>query len=56
MKCLTRAEGKTVLDELLIARELISPEYLVAPIAHISEEGMPDMLHVSTYLMGAPGL
>ena len=41
VECLTGAEREAVLDELLVAGELVTPKDLVATIACISEERCP---------------
>ena len=56
VECLARTERETIVDELLVSRELISPQDLVAPVARISEEWMADVLHVCSYLVRAPRL
>ena len=53
VKGLAWAEREAVLDELLVARELISPQDLVASVARVSEERMPDVAHVRTDLVRA---
>ncbi len=53
---LTGAEREAVLDELLVAGELVAPKDLVATIACISEERVPDVAHVGTDLVRASRL
>ena len=56
VECLTGAEREAVLDELLVAGELVTPKDLVATIACISEERVPDVAHVGTDLVRASRL
>lgn len=56
MECLAGAERETVVDKLLVAGELVSPQDLVPAVACISEEWVPYVLHVGTYLVGTPRL
>ena len=53
MECLTRHEAEAVFDKLLVAREGGAFEDAVATIGGIVEEGVSEVLHVGTYLMGA---
>ena len=53
VECLTGAEREAVLDELLVAGELVTPKDLVATIACISEEWVPDVAHVGADLVRA---
>ena len=56
VECLTGAEREAVLDELLVAGELIAPKDLVTTIACISEERVTDVAHVGADLVCAPRL
>lgn len=51
MKCLARTNLKTVPDILFVAAASVSAYYLVATITFVTEQRMPDMPHVGTYLM-----
>ena len=53
VKRLAWAQCEAVLDKLLVARELISPQDLVASVACVSEERVPDVAHVGADLVRA---
>jgi len=44
---------KAVIDKGFIAAAALTAQYLCSSVGLISKEGMPDMLHVRTYLVGA---
>ena len=51
VKRLAWAQREAVLDKLLVARELISPQDLVSSVACVSEERMPYVAHMGTDLV-----
>ena len=55
MQHLTRTELETILDICLIAGSAFATQNLGAAITLISKQGVTDMLHVSTYLVGTTG-
>ena len=54
MQGLTRANGETVLYELLVFRKSCTFQYLVAPVSLVVEERVADVAHVHAYLVRAP--
>ena len=54
VQCLTRACLEAVVYELLVTGKLCAPQDLVAPVALVVEERVPQMLHVGADLMRAP--
>ena len=48
---LSRAEGKGILDELLVLGRGLSTQDFKAPVAFIGKERMTDMFHVGANLM-----
>ena len=53
VKRLAWAQCEAVLDKLLVARELISPQDLVTSVACVSEERMSYVAHMSADLVGS---
>lgn len=53
MQCLTWTYVETVENELTVSPRGGALEYLVATIALVIEERMPNVFHVYAYLMGA---
>jgi hypothetical protein len=53
MQGLTRTQGETVVDESLVFRCAFSTQYYGSPIPLVSEQWVPYVLHVGSYLVGA---
>jgi len=56
MQTLTRAGCKAVVNKLFVFGEVGAPQYFVATISFIVEEGVADLFHVYPYLVGTAGL
>ena len=55
MEYLSGAKFKAIVDESLIGTAPLPTQNLVAPISLVKEEGMANVLHVGTYLVGPTG-
>ena len=53
MQHLSWTQFEAVLDESLVAGRPLPPQYFCSAITLIAEQGMSDMLHVGTNLMGS---
>ena len=53
VECLPGAEGEAVAHETLVTAARGAAQDFVAAVARVANERMPDMLHVSAYLVGA---